>query len=110
MGFDGAATRGAADHLAHRIDHLAAKQEQRRLAIDFRIVERIGDDFRQPHHAGLHIPQVEQLQRTEQQRTDADEIMISTRAHSLEARARSLTLVAKHWPMGQMPSASSSAA
>ena len=34
-----------------------------------------------------------------QQRTDADEIMLSTRAHSLEARVQSLTLVAEHWPM-----------
>jgi luciferase family oxidoreductase group 1 len=45
-----------------------------------------------------------------QQRTDADEIMISTRAHSLEARAQSLTLVAEHWPMDQASSSSSSAA
>jgi luciferase family oxidoreductase group 1 len=39
-------------------------------------------------HAGLH-----DLQR----RTEADEIMLSTRAHSLEARARSLTLIAESW-------------
>jgi luciferase family oxidoreductase group 1 len=32
-----------------------------------------------------------------QQRTDADELMISTRIHSYEARVRSLTLVAKGW-------------
>jgi alkanesulfonate monooxygenase SsuD/methylene tetrahydromethanopterin reductase-like flavin-dependent oxidoreductase (luciferase family) len=32
-------------------------------------------------------------------RTDADEIMLSTRAHSYEARARSLSLVAKSWAM-----------
>ncbi len=32
-----------------------------------------------------------------QRRTDADEIMISTRAHSYEARVRSLTLVAERW-------------
>jgi hypothetical protein len=36
---------------------------------------------------------LEQLVR----RTDADEIMISTRAHAYEARVRSLSLVAKVW-------------
>jgi hypothetical protein len=32
-----------------------------------------------------------------QRRTDADELMISTRMHSYEARVRSLTLVAQSW-------------
>src|SRR5580658_9580770 len=32
-----------------------------------------------------------------QRRTDADEIMLSTRAHSYEARVRSLTLIADRW-------------
>jgi alkanesulfonate monooxygenase SsuD/methylene tetrahydromethanopterin reductase-like flavin-dependent oxidoreductase (luciferase family) len=32
-----------------------------------------------------------------QRRTDADELMISTRMHSYEARVRSLTLVAESW-------------
>jgi luciferase family oxidoreductase group 1 len=32
-----------------------------------------------------------------QRRTGADEIMLSTRAHSLEARARSLALIARRW-------------
>jgi len=31
------------------------------------------------------------------ERTGADELMVSTRAHSLETRARSLTLVAERW-------------
>ena len=35
-----------------------------------------------------------------QTRTGADEIMLSTRAHSYEARAQSLTLVAEHWTTG----------
>jgi luciferase family oxidoreductase group 1 len=35
-----------------------------------------------------------------QERTRADEIMLSTRAHSFEARAQSLSLVAEWWPMG----------
>jgi len=30
-------------------------------------------------------------------RTGADELMVSTRAHSFESRARSLTLVAERW-------------
>ena len=34
-----------------------------------------------------------------QARTGADELMLSTRAHSYEARAQSLALVAGHWPM-----------
>jgi luciferase family oxidoreductase group 1 len=36
-----------------------------------------------------------------QRRTGADELMLSTRAHSLEARIRSLTLVAERWSMDQ---------
>jgi hypothetical protein len=37
--------------------------------------------------------------------------MLSTRAHSFEARAQSLTLVADHWPMAEAtPSESDSAA
>jgi luciferase family oxidoreductase group 1 len=36
-----------------------------------------------------------------QQRTDADEIMLSTRAHSLEARVQSLSLVAERWPTAE---------
>jgi hypothetical protein len=34
------------------------------------------------------------------ERSDADEIMVSTRAHSFEARAQSLSLVAERWPLG----------
>jgi luciferase family oxidoreductase group 1 len=34
-------------------------------------------------------------------RTGADEFMISTRAHSFEARATSLSLVAESWPMDE---------
>ncbi len=32
-----------------------------------------------------------------QRRTGADEIMLSTRAHSYDVRARSLALIARHW-------------
>ncbi|MGP8010209.1 MAG: LLM class flavin-dependent oxidoreductase [Acidimicrobiales bacterium] len=37
---------------------------------------------------------------TLQQRTDADELMISTRVHSLEARVQSFALVAEAWGIG----------
>jgi luciferase family oxidoreductase group 1 len=36
-----------------------------------------------------------------QRRAGADELMLSTRAHSFEARSRSLTLVAERWSMDQ---------
>jgi luciferase family oxidoreductase group 1 len=46
-----------------------------------------------------------------QSRTGADELMLSTRAHSLESRLASLTLVAEGWSMaGQADPESSSAA
>ena len=45
-----------------------------------------------------------------QQRTDADEIMLSTRAHSYESRARSLTLVAEQWDMTVATAPTSSSA
>ena len=38
-----------------------------------------------------------------QRRTGADEIMLSTRTHSYEARARSLELVAELWDLGRAP-------
>jgi luciferase family oxidoreductase group 1 len=44
-----------------------------------------------------------------QARTGADEIMLSTRAHSFEARARSVTLVAERWAMDQAEAPSSAA-
>ena len=45
-----------------------------------------------------------------QERTAADEIMISTRAHSYEARVQSLSLVAGRWPMEQATGSSSTSA
>jgi len=42
-----------------------------------------------------------------QARTGADEVMLSTRAHSLEARVQSLTLVAGQWPMGEVAAGAS---
>ena len=44
------------------------------------------------------------------ERTSADEIMISTRAHSYQARIRSLSLVAEHWPLEPTASSSSTPA
>jgi luciferase family oxidoreductase group 1 len=43
-----------------------------------------------------------------QDRTDADEIMLSTRAHNLETRARSLSLVAGTWSMAESGSGTGS--
>jgi luciferase family oxidoreductase group 1 len=40
-----------------------------------------------------------------QRRTDADELMISTRAHSYQARIRSLSLVAGRWGLDEVGSA-----
>ena len=40
-----------------------------------------------------------------QERTAADEIMLSTRIHSYEARVRSLTLVAEAWGLEAPPAA-----
>ena len=45
-----------------------------------------------------------------QARTGADEIMLSTRAHSLEARIQSLTLVAAAWPRDEEAAGSTAAA
>ncbi len=45
-----------------------------------------------------------------QHRTEADEIMLSTRAHSYESRARSLTLVAEQWDMSLATAPTSSSA
>jgi luciferase family oxidoreductase group 1 len=45
-----------------------------------------------------------------QARTGADEIMLSTRAHSLEARIQSLTLVAGAWPRDEEAAGSTAAA
>jgi alkanesulfonate monooxygenase SsuD/methylene tetrahydromethanopterin reductase-like flavin-dependent oxidoreductase (luciferase family) len=43
-------------------------------------------------------------------RTGADELMLSTRAHSFEARAQSLSLVAAGWPMGDVSAPSAARA
>ncbi len=45
-----------------------------------------------------------------QRRTEADEIMLSTRAHSFEAREQSLSLVAERWPMGEAANSAAEAA
>ncbi len=44
------------------------------------------------------------------ERTSADEIMISTRTHSYQARIRSLSLVAEQWPMEPPANSSSTSA
>src|SRR5215471_2289580 len=55
-----------------RIDELTAQQCERRVAIDNRIVEWIGDDFRHPHKSRLYAAQIEEMQGTEQQRADTE--------------------------------------
>ena len=37
-----------------------------------------------------------------QQRTEAEELMLSTRTHSYDARIRSLTLVAERWGLSSV--------
>jgi len=57
------------------------------------------EDTTSTHLIGEPEPVIQGLSDL-QARTGADEIMLSTRAHSYEARAQSLSLVAAHWPMG----------
>jgi luciferase family oxidoreductase group 1 len=66
-------------------------------AYDFTPIERsIAEDAMSTHLIGDPETVVSGLAEL-QERTDADEIMISTRVHSLEARIASLTLVAEAW-------------
>ena len=53
-----------------RVDQLAAQQVERRLVVELDVVERIGQDFRQPHQAGLHVLDEEQVDGAEQQAAD----------------------------------------
>jgi hypothetical protein len=41
-------------YVLHRIDQLAAQQVKRRAVIQHDVVERVGDDLREPHQPGLH--------------------------------------------------------
>jgi luciferase family oxidoreductase group 1 len=66
-------------------------------AYSFTPAERaIVDESMSSHVIGTPSTVFEGLVRL-QERTQADELMISTRMHSYEARARSLTLVAEAW-------------
>ena len=66
-------------------------------AYPFTAAERaIVDESMSSHLVGTPGTVLEGLVRL-QERTQADELMISTRMHSYEARARSLTLVAEAW-------------
>ena len=53
------------------VDEFAFEQRDRRVTILPSIVERVGDDLRQPHESGLHIAQKEQVHGAEQQSADA---------------------------------------
>jgi luciferase family oxidoreductase group 1 len=77
-------------------------------AYPFTAAERtIVEDSMSSHLIGTPETVREGLVRL-QQRTEADELMISTRMHSLEARVRSLTLVAEAWGL-EGPEAGSTA-
>jgi luciferase family oxidoreductase group 1 len=64
------------------------------------IEEQIATEAMSSHLIGDPTTVAEGLSRL-QTRTAADEIMISTRVHSLEARIKSLTLVAKAWGISE---------
>jgi glutamate-1-semialdehyde 2,1-aminomutase len=55
----------------HGIDEFSAQQMKRSLAVQFEVVERVGDDLREPHEARAHVAQEEQVYGAEQQATDA---------------------------------------
>src|SRR5262249_47882057 len=50
-----------------RIDQLAAQQVQRRLVVEFEVVERIGEDLDRPHQTGFHVLDEEQLDYSKQE-------------------------------------------
>src|SRR5262245_59749078 len=54
-----------------RIDQLAAHQVERRFPVEHDVVERIGEDLREPHQAGLHTLEEEQVDGAEQKARDA---------------------------------------
>jgi alkanesulfonate monooxygenase SsuD/methylene tetrahydromethanopterin reductase-like flavin-dependent oxidoreductase (luciferase family) len=62
--------------------------------------EQIAIEAMSSHLIGDPTTVAEGLSRL-QTRTAADEIMISTRVHSLEARIKSLTLVASAWGISE---------
>ena len=71
---------------SHGVDQFAAHQVKRRFAIYLGVVERVRDDFGEPHQPGLHVLQEEQLHRAEQQGADADDEPYFTHvAHELFA-------------------------
>jgi len=59
-------------NFAHRIDQLAPHQIKRRLGVNNRVVERIGQNLRGPYQTGLHAFDEEQLNHSKQQRAGAD--------------------------------------
>jgi luciferase family oxidoreductase group 1 len=72
-------------------------------AYTFTAAERsIVEESMSSHLIGTPKTVLEGLVRL-QQRTQADELMISTRMHSYEARVRSLTLVAEAWGLDPRP-------
>src|SRR5258705_10261593 len=48
------------------VDQLAAQEVERRFVVEHDVVKRIGDDFRDPYEAGLHVLDDEELNHPEQ--------------------------------------------
>ncbi len=58
-------------HIIHRVDEFPAQQRQRGAVVQHHIVERVGDDLRDPHQTRLHVADEEQLYGAEQQTAKA---------------------------------------
>src|SRR6185437_2248024 len=55
-----------------RIDQFATEQRERRLVVEFEVVEGVGQDLRHPDEAGLDIADEEEMHGAEQKPADAD--------------------------------------
>jgi glutamate-1-semialdehyde 2,1-aminomutase len=55
-----------------RVDEFPLPQAQRRLVVERHIVKGIGEDLRQPHQRGPHVPQEEQLDGAQDDRERPD--------------------------------------
>jgi glutamate-1-semialdehyde 2,1-aminomutase len=59
--------RSAVAGVAHGVDQLAAQQVQRSTPVQQDVVERVGEDLRHPHQAGLDVLDDAQVQGAEQE-------------------------------------------
>src|SRR6476646_12208790 len=58
--------------LLRKIEQLAAHQIHRRLVVLLDVVERVGDDFGEPHEARLHVLEEEQVHGAEDEAANPD--------------------------------------